>query len=385
MSSISTESASAQPALSRFESFSRLCFRFMIVLLVALLLIPEVPVSAQGRRSREPDEESSREGVRFGRGPGGGRGGRGRGGFFGGGGFLRRFDANEDGRIEPSEVPERMQPFWERMAERMGLDPDEPVDLDRLEEGFRGRRDRGERGDDERESREREGRQNRRGENSDDAAKEKVAVRLPTDFGNPIGALRVPPGFGEPNSTNVLILGNGAKATAKNPTGSGSGTGRAAEFLENARNMLGRYDADKNGQLSRQEWEGFRWGNLGSGDRNRDGVLTLEELARWLARRAEGGDAEESSISNRDSATATRSRNRPGESRGSNRAARLRFRSPQDKWPSSIPDWFARRDRDGDGQVRMSEWTNRWTAESVEEFLEHDKNGDGVITPQETF
>jgi hypothetical protein len=54
-----------------------------------------------------------------------------------------------------------------------------------------------------------------------------------------------------------------------------------------------------------------------------------------------------------------------------------------DRLPDGLPDWFARKDVNGDGQVTMSEYSSEWSAEKAREFTRYDLNGDGIVTPQE--
>ena len=49
---------------------------------------------------------------------------------------------------------------------------------------------------------------------------------------------------------------------------------------------------------------------------------------------------------------------------------------------SGLPDWFAKLDADGDGQIALHEWP---ADRSMEEFAKYDLNGDGFITPQEVL
>ena len=76
-------------------------------------------------------------GERFGGGDfrGGGGDFRGGRGGFDPRGMLTQFDANGNGQIEPSEMQGRGE-FVRRMAERAGLDPNQPVSIDRLSSSF---------------------------------------------------------------------------------------------------------------------------------------------------------------------------------------------------------------------------------------------------------
>lgn len=49
---------------------------------------------------------------------------------------------------------------------------------------------------------------------------------------------------------------------------------------------------------------------------------------------------------------------------------------------TGLPEWFAKYDTDGDGQIALHEWP---ADKSMEEFAKYDLNGDGFITPQEVL
>ena len=48
-----------------------------------------------------------------------------------------------------------------------------------------------------------------------------------------------------------------------------------------------------------------------------------------------------------------------------------------------MPEWFTRRDTNGDGQLSLSEFAPNPTQADLEEFARYDRNGDGFITAQE--
>jgi Ca2+-binding EF-hand superfamily protein len=49
--------------------------------------------------------------------------------------------------------------------------------------------------------------------------------------------------------------------------------------------------------------------------------------------------------------------------------------------PDSIPEWFKRNDKDGDGQVAMFEWPK----DDLQDFNKYDRNGDGFVTVAEAM
>ena len=62
---------------------------------------------------------------------------------------------------------------------------------------------------------------------------------------------------------------------------------------------------------------------------------------------------------------------------------RKSFRSRGQELPRSLPSWWAQKDADHDGQIRMAEYASDWREELVDEFNRLDRNRDGVLTPKE--
>jgi hypothetical protein len=53
------------------------------------------------------------------------------------------------------------------------------------------------------------------------------------------------------------------------------------------------------------------------------------------------------------------------------------------KQHDDLPDWFGRKDTNGDGQVSMAEFASIWSESSATEFARADRNGDGTVTAPE--
>jgi len=51
--------------------------------------------------------------------------------------------------------------------------------------------------------------------------------------------------------------------------------------------------------------------------------------------------------------------------------------------PRDLPAWFVEKDKDGDGQIQMSEFADQWTDELYDEFAALDLNNDGIIVADE--
>lgn len=148
----------------------------------------------------------------------------------------------------------------------------------------------------------------------------------------------------------------------------------------NAELVFKQNDKDHSGALEkdRGEWADLR-GDPTAIDKDHNNVITLEEftafkLAENGVKPAKKGD------SGKKAAAATAS----ASSDSAPKAGKTyRILSPTERLPEGLPDWFARNDANGDGQISMSEFTREWTAAKAAEFARYDLNGDGVITAQE--
>jgi Ca2+-binding EF-hand superfamily protein len=130
-------------------------------------------------------------------------------------------------------------------------------------------------------------------------------------------------------------------------------------------------------------------------DRNRDGKLSAAELAvRYANQRIQ--EAERNANNNGRNDRGQRNDNgwvrsdgreeeaKEEESRfGDAKSYRLLTRKETVSSIKGLPDFFARSDADGDGQVLMNEFSSSWNEETLTEFLKWDLNNDGVITAKE--
>jgi uncharacterized protein (DUF2141 family) len=190
---------------------------------------------------------------------------------------------------------------------------------------------------------------------------------------------------------------------------------RAAEAIpakvrRYAEHLLHRYDTNGDGQLRSDEW-GKMHGHPETADTNGDRVITLDELTRHIAafgqnRRvrlaspAIGGDAATVSGvetpgqaetasdglsasgpegAEKTAASGTESEPRPGTPPKRDTT----FFVPKSRLPVGLPEWFFRRDANGDGQLSLSEFAPNPTQVELEEFTRYDRNGDGFITARE--
>lgn len=276
------------------------------------------------------------------------------------GSMFARLDANGNGSIEPGEVPDRFRPFFQRMAERAGLDPKKSIKIDQLRQamernrpsfggrdrgGDRGRRDWGRRGDDRRD---------------DDRSKEKKPVETGVlGFGVEQDELPPVPGFGAAFETE------GDEATLRKKYNDA--------LLREVDQLMGRYDTNKNGVLDPAEWKGVRWrSDPRASDTNGDGRLTRAEFTVriagfWGSRalREDSKSSRSSSFSSRSSSS--RSPSSSGRSSSSSQSDREKYRKfaeslmkRYDKNKNRVLDKdevgkWARADKNHNGQVTMDE------------------------------
>ena len=275
-------------------------------------------------------------------GPGGGPGmwgGPGGGGMWGGGGggFIARLDANGNGMLDPEESQGRARMF----LDRTGLDLSRPIPMDQVTRAFDDMRNRM--------SEEMGGRWpgGGRGEEGDQGAG-KIEVQP------------LVPGFGEPDLFEpVLGFGDmGEKLAVKIDE----------QDMQSAQSTMGQMDTNRDGVLDADEIRNSRWrGNDPlQTDRNRDGKLSLNELAlRFAVLRSEreGGNAD----------------NRGGEAnrggRGGGAGGNNEAPEGQDRMVQMI---FGRYDRNGSGVVEKDEWSSFRSDPSG-----YDTNHDGKITREE--
>ncbi len=190
--------------------------------------------------------------------------------------------------------------------------------------------------------------------------------------------------------------GRGRTASRGRNSSSPGGSQRSSDQNDRQNRMVEmifqRYDSNRSGTLEKDEWGQFRSDPSGY-DSNHDGKITRQEFAagmagrfggrggnggdqgRWFARRGGGGNDQGGASDS----TSSGSPASPG--------GRKSYRSPSPTQRlasiEGLPEWFARSDTDGDGQVQMSEYASSWSEQVVADFAQFDINGDGIVTPKE--
>jgi hypothetical protein len=191
-------------------------------------------------------------------------------------------------------------------------------------------------------------------------------------------------------SSNRTAAGRGGSGRNK----ASASAGDASQSQDRMTQMMfGRYDRNGNGVLEKDEWGSFRSDPSGY-DTNHDGKITREEFTAAMASRfggrggAEGGREQSPWYSRREGEGGPpKTGESPGEAPAATASAKKSYRFPTATERladfEGLPEWFARADANGDGQVKMAEYSTSWTDQVVADFTQFDLNKDGIVTPSE--
>ncbi|MBN2476179.1 MAG: hypothetical protein JXB62_16320 [Pirellulales bacterium] len=277
--------------------------------------------------------------------------------------FLSSLDTNHNGQIDPDEAEGPRQFFVTRLAERAGVEAKFPLSISRLREGLQ---------------KQNEGEGSNSGDDSGksgDSSKKGEDNALVPGFGIAIELVPVLK-FGEapPDGSKST---RGASARSGGPPSASSGEKPDERIRRWAETMISQNDRNHNGRLERDEWGEVR--DAERADLNHDGVITADELAVRLNEYSRSRSGNRGSDSDRPPGS-----DRAGPDSGdSSKRKSYRFLSPIERLPAGLPDWFARKDTNGDGQVAMAEYETFWTDSRAAEFGRYDLNNDGMIIPDE--
>ncbi len=307
----------------------------------------------RGDREERGDRESRWGGDREGRGE---RSGRGR---FDPADFLRRLDTNGNGQIDPDEGAGRWRGFVDQAASRAGLDPKQPLPLDKLTEAMQSRmaERESERSRDEQE-------QEQSKDDGDSSSKSSSGSSSTTAPAAPLV-----PGFGVATD---LSLPPGFDVPLERTGGRYS---RPLEerferrVLERVDQMLREYDKNKNTVLEYKtsETEGVTWQfPPEQSDRNSDGRLDREELCYRIAKVL--GSRERDSNDRGSRSRDSNSNSSSGESSESQQAKVRRY----------AEGLLKQYDKNGSGVLEREEWSTMRG-----DYERADTNGDKILTLDE--
>jgi Ca2+-binding EF-hand superfamily protein len=249
-------------------------------------------------------------------------------------------DSNGNGKLEQSEIPEYRRSFVSMIVTRLGGDPNKTIDLADL------------------------ARKASASSSSSNSSRSSTPASGAASTVDPLV-----PYFGEKETAQTPILAFGqrepqAKTTVAAASNSAtSSVSQSDQILRSAREIMNKYDKNKNGTLDKDkgEWISSLPFNADAADKNRDGRVSMTELIDIL-----GGKANATTGS---------------------AAVSTKQSSAYDRLPPGMPDWFFERDKDQNGQLTMMEYANGqpWTEDIAKEFLFLDKNNDGTATVAEIF
>ncbi|MBN2475247.1 MAG: proprotein convertase P-domain-containing protein [Pirellulales bacterium] len=322
---------------------------------------------------------------------------------------LRRMDIDEDGLLEPSEISDQTRPYVQRVAKLAALDGSAPLSMDALETAVR--------------------RHYGNERPRPPYGPRRIVRRLPemgdsvNGFGQ-VEGLEPIPGFGADSEFFAAV---------------------EKVDLDRAAERLRQYDKNQDGYLDSRELRDGRWyDDPYQYDKNQDGRLSLQELAlRYAQRRTREAQQQERSSSRPESDGQRRNNGEDQQRRREAERGRQDYYANREVWrlaetlvgrydanrngvidgselenagipaaadadgrgrvdrrelalwlaersakmsrqlPAGLPDWFARRDANGDGQVVMAEFAEEWTEDKATEFAKYDLDEDGILMPDE--
>jgi Ca2+-binding EF-hand superfamily protein len=251
-------------------------------------------------------------------------------------GMLKGMDTNKNDVLEPNEIPNYRRGFVNSIVTRMGGNPNGPINLTEFSN--------------------RVANLTPQSNQQNNQSGTTLATALPSD--------PLVPYFGEKETASAPVLTFGQrepKPAAVAASKSTAGINSSDQLMRSARDIMTKFDKNKNGTLDKDkgEWTGSLPFKAEDADKNHDGRVTMTELIAILG----------------------------GKSTGSAGAAVIATRQSDfyDRLPQGMPDWFFARDKDKDGQLTMMEYANEqtWSKDLADEFIFLDRNNDGIATATE--
>lgn len=156
-------------------------------------------------------------------------------------------------------------------------------------------------------------------------------------------------------------------------------TSEAEKIRKSATDTIKLHDKSGDGILAGDELNEL--GMSKAADANGDGKITHDELVTFRTPKPSAATATAVKSTMTTSASSGTEPAKPGERKLVNDTRKsYRFKSTKDR----LTSWsLAGRDKNGDGQVSMSEYSRSWSDRTAAEFQRYDSDGDGMITSEE--
>jgi hypothetical protein len=188
-------------------------------------------------------------------------------------------------------------------------------------------------------------------------------------------------------------------SSASRPAMTPASGATSMNMTDYAKSLVKQHDKNGNMMLEANEQAELR-GRSATADANNDKVITVDELVAQFSGSATATTSRAAPSAAGPASDDRRASDRPANgdprrvftgSAGGNGAGSketdkrrsYRFTPAAEHLPSGLPSWFKSRDKNGDGQVAMSEYGRTWSSRLVAEFRRYDSNDDGIITPKE--
>jgi Ca2+-binding EF-hand superfamily protein len=292
---------------------------------------------------------------------GGDRGDRGdrSGGGFDPSSFLTRMDSNGNGMLDPEEAQGPARFMLDRLArDNPKIDVSKPIPMSTLTEAF----------------------QRMRGGSSSSSfgssGGEEEFIMAPEKSS-------LVPGF-ESKKERIPVPGFGI--SAEQPT-----IKIEEQDLKEAEERIKRYDRNNDQVLDENEIKEGRWSDSPlQFDRNKDGKLSLQEMATRQARRRTVS-TDQQQQTRRDDPRSSRKKELVDDKKEKEKPGvfdkkssyRIVDKDGKPVRPSGLPEWFSSKDANQDNQVSMSEFGRKWDQDALDDYYRFDSNRDGLITARE--
>jgi hypothetical protein len=285
---------------------------------------------------------------------------------------MSRYDKNNDGKIDPSEMSEGR--WGQPDPKESDTNGDGSLSKAEMAERYY-RRTRGSASADgnssTRRSSDRSDSSSSRDRASDDGSSRRGASREASSSRD------------EANRSSGERPANEGQEKAAEPARSSGGGDRYRKYADG---LMEQYDTDKDGNLNKEEVAGMKQ-KPENADLDNNGMISAGELTEAIANGSMssrgGASSGGGSRTSRDRSSGSNPESRGSDSKPAESGSGGESPRSGSSRSSGSKFSFLASDKNRDGNVQMHEFTDEWSDEKFEEFKTYDKNGDGMITNAE--